>query len=147
MAVAHAQHAVSEMTSILTGIGKKVAFGIHPVAGRLPGHMNVLLAEANVPYNIVYEMDEVNPTMSENDVCLVVGANDTVNPAAENDPDSPIAGHAGDSCVGVEARGRVQAIDEPRLCRRGEPSLLLREHQHVLRRRQEHNGIHRRRAA
>ena len=92
MAVAHAQHAVSEMTSILTGIGKKVAFGIHPVAGRLPGHMNVLLAEANVPYNIVYEMDEVNPTMSENDVCLVVGANDTVNPAAENDPDSPIAG-------------------------------------------------------
>ena len=92
MAAGHAQHAVSEMTSILTGIGKTVSFGIHPVAGRLPGHMNVLLAEANVPYNIVYEMDEVNPTMSENDVCLVIGANDTVNPAAENDPESAIAG-------------------------------------------------------
>ena len=92
MAVAHAQHAVSEMTNILLGVGKKVSFGIHPVAGRLPGHMNVLLAEANVPYNIVFEMDEVNPTMSENDVCLVIGANDTVNPAAENDPQSAIAG-------------------------------------------------------
>lgn len=92
MAVGHAQHAVSQMTSLLTSVGKTVSFGIHPVAGRLPGHMNVLLAEANVPYNIVYEMDEVNPTMSENDVCLVIGANDTVNPAAEQDPESAIAG-------------------------------------------------------
>ena len=92
MAAGHAQHAVSEMTTILTSIGKTVSFGIHPVAGRLPGHMNVLLAEANVPYNIVFEMDEVNPSMSENDVCLVIGANDTVNPAAENDPQSAIAG-------------------------------------------------------
>ena len=92
MAVGHAQHAVSEMTTLLTSVGKSVSFGIHPVAGRLPGHMNVLLAEANVPYNIVYEMDEVNPTMTENDICLVIGANDTVNPAAENDPESAIAG-------------------------------------------------------
>lgn len=92
MAVGHAQHAVSEMTTILRGIGKEVSFGIHPVAGRLPGHMNVLLAEANVPYNIIYEMEEVNPSMKENDVCLVIGANDTVNPAAENDPESAIAG-------------------------------------------------------
>ena len=92
MAVAHAQHAVSDMTNLLLSVGKSVSFGIHPVAGRLPGHMNVLLAEANVPYNIVYEMDEVNPTMAENDLCLVIGANDTVNPAAENDPESAIAG-------------------------------------------------------
>lgn len=92
MAVGHAQHAVSEMTTLLTSIGKDVSFGIHPVAGRLPGHMNVLLAEANVPYNIVYEMEEVNPTMKDNDICLVIGANDTVNPAAENDPNSAIAG-------------------------------------------------------
>ena len=92
MAVGHAQHAVAEMTSILTSVGKKVEFGIHSVAGRLPGHMNVLLAEANVPYNIVHSMEEVNPTIEDNDVTLVIGANDTVNPAAENDPTSAIAG-------------------------------------------------------
>ena len=92
MAVGHAQHAVAEMTNILMSVGKKVDFGIHPVAGRLPGHMNVLLAEANVPYNIVHSMEEVNPTMKENDITLVIGANDTVNPAAENDPQSAIAG-------------------------------------------------------
>lgn len=92
MAVGHAQHAVAEMTNILISVGKRVEFGIHPVAGRLPGHMNVLLAEANVPYNIVHSMEEVNPTMKENDITLVIGANDTVNPAAENDPTSAIAG-------------------------------------------------------
>ncbi|KAK8812204.1 hypothetical protein WA158_007438 [Blastocystis sp. Blastoise] len=92
MAVAHAQYPVAELTSILRAAGKDVKFGIHPVAGRLPGHMNVLLAEANVPYNIVLEMDEVNPTMSDVDVVLVIGANDTVNPAAETDPESAIAG-------------------------------------------------------
>lgn len=92
MAVGHAQHAVAEMTNILISVGKTVEFGIHPVAGRLPGHMNVLLAEANVPYNIVHSMEEVNPTMKDNDITLVIGANDTVNPAAENDPESAIAG-------------------------------------------------------
>ena len=91
MAVAQAQHPVSDITKILRDRGKTVRFGIHPVAGRLPGHMNVLLAEANVPYDIVLEMDEINQDFSETDLVLVIGANDTVNPSAE-DPGSPIAG-------------------------------------------------------
>ncbi len=92
MAVAQAQHMVSDITKILRKRGKEVRFGIHPVAGRMPGHMNVLLAEANVPYDIVLEMDEINDDLSDTDVVLVVGANDTVNPSALDDPDSPIAG-------------------------------------------------------
>ena len=92
MAVAQAQHMVSDITKILRKRGKEVRFGIHPVAGRMPGHMNVLLAEANVPYDIVLEMEEINEDFSDTDVVLVVGANDTVNPSALDDPDSPIAG-------------------------------------------------------
>lgn len=92
MAVAQAQYPVAEITHKLRERGVKVRFGIHPVAGRLPGHMNVLLAEAKVPYDIVLEMDEINEDFSDTDVVLVIGANDTVNPAAMEDPGSPIAG-------------------------------------------------------
>ncbi len=92
MAVAQAQQSVSELTRRLRARGKTVRFGIHPVAGRLPGHMNVLLAEAKVPYDIVLEMDEINDDFPETDVVIVVGSNDTVNPAAQEDPGSPIAG-------------------------------------------------------
>ncbi|SDJ91462.1 Re/Si-specific NAD(P)(+) transhydrogenase subunit beta [Microbulbifer yueqingensis] len=92
MAVAHAQQAVSDLTDKLRKQGKTVRFGIHPVAGRLPGHMNVLLAEANVPYDIVLEMDEINDDFPDTDLVLVIGANDTVNPDAVEKPGSPIAG-------------------------------------------------------
>lgn len=92
MAVAQAQQSVSELTKRLRAKGKNVRFAIHPVAGRLPGHMNVLLAEAKVPYDIVLEMDEINDDFPDTDVAIVIGSNDIVNPAAQDDPNSPIAG-------------------------------------------------------
>jgi NAD(P) transhydrogenase subunit beta len=92
MAVAQAQHTVYEITKHLRAKGVNIRFGIHPVAGRMPGHMNVLLAEAKVPYDIVLEMDELNDDFPATDVVMVIGANDIVNPGAQDDPNSPIAG-------------------------------------------------------
>lgn len=92
MAVAQAQHSVKELVDQLEGLGVEVKYAIHPVAGRMPGHMNVLLAEANVPYPQLYDMDDVNPTFNQTDVALVIGANDVVNPAAREDRNSPIYG-------------------------------------------------------
>jgi NAD(P) transhydrogenase subunit beta len=92
MAVSQAQHAVRDLTNLLESRGTHVQFALHPVAGRMPGHMNVLLAEANIPYEKMLEMDAINPQFDQVDVAVVIGANDVVNPSARNDPNSPIAG-------------------------------------------------------
>ena len=122
MAVAQAQSAVSELTRRLRDKGKTVRFAIHPVAGRLPGHMNVLLAEAKVPYDIVLEMDEINEDFADTDIVIILGANDIVNPAAKEDPNSPIAGmpvlevwNAGQVIISKRGQGRgYSGIENPR---------------------------------
>ena len=142
MAVAQAQYGVAELTRKLRERGVKVRFGIHPVAGRLPGHMNVLLAEAKVPYDIVLEMDEINDDFADTAVVLVIGANDTVNPAATEDPGCPIAGMPVLTRLGGRRRRRLQALHGHRLRRRPQPAVLPRELRHALRRRQGPCGGH-----
>ena len=136
MAVAKAQYPVADLVAKLRARGIEVRFGVHPVAGRLPGHMNVLLAEARVPYDIVLEMDEINDDLPETDVVLVIGANDTVNPAALDDPGSPIAGMPVLEVWKAKQRHRVQAVDGHGLRRRAEPAVLPGQHRDALRRRQ-----------
>ena len=136
MAVAQAQQSVSELTRKLRAAGKEVRFGIHPVAGRLPGHMNVLLAEAKVPYDIVLEMDEINEDFPSTDVAIVIGSNDIVNPAARRGPELADRRDAGAGGVEVEACRRDEARPGHGLFRYREPAVLQGEHADVLWRRQ-----------
>ena len=136
MAVAQAQHRVRELFDELSKRGVEVKFAVHPVAGRMPGHMNVLLAEAEIPYDRLIEMEEINPEMPEADVALVVGANDVVNPAARHDKSSPIYGMPIIDADKAKTVFVDQAQHEPRLRRHRERVVLRRQHADALRRRQ-----------
>ncbi len=145
MAVAQAQHIVRDLATLLESRGVTVEYGIHPVAGRMPGHMNVLLAEADVPYEQLKEMDEVNSTMNQVDVALVIGANDTVNPIARDDPASAIAGMPIIERGPRPDGGGGQAQPEPGLRGHSQPALRGQQHPDDVRRRQEGDPRARRR--
>ena len=136
MAVAQAQHKVRELYDALSKRGVDVKFGIHPVAGRMPGHMNVLLAEADIPYDKLLDMDDVNGDMPQTDVALVIGANDVTNPAARTDAVQPDLRHAHSRRGQGAHRDGHQAQHEPGLRRHRQPALLPRQHPDALRRRE-----------
>ena len=131
MAVAQAQQAVSELTKRLRAKGKNVRFAIHPVAGRLPGHMNVLLAEAKVPYDIVLEMDEINDDFPETDVSIVIGSNDIVT-SRPRGSEQPNRGYAGFGMLEIKAGVCFKTWSGDRILRYRKPTVLQREHTHVL---------------
>ena len=137
MAVAQAQHVIQELAELLAEQGIQVRYAIHPVAGRMPGHMNVLLAEAQVPYESLVEMDHINDDFQNTDTTIVVGANDVVNPAARHKKDSPLYGMPILNADKSRTISDPQAESQAGLCRRGQRPVLRQEDDDGLRRRQE----------